>query len=963
MAQRYPTYDSSNRASLARPVNVDRADLREQAKGASAMAQSANQIMNFAFGKLEQKAKLEGQQYGAMNPQKAMKQSKGQDTVFDQYAYGAAVKVASAQIETEARNEMGKVLLEWKNNKADPELLRTKLDNINAGFSNALGNMDSLSAATLNETLTRLSNSVYLDYTEDWMKDQKDDLRTATYLGVDERLNNIELMGRQNITLEQFNDNLNAEIASLMGFMEGSDLTQKEISAAVINMRIRANKARVRGGFERATDKIAFAEEFKNDFDKRQGLASGLDEASQKTLYGEMNTKINSIDKRTTALHKSLDGKFSKIEEIVVDGLNPGSQLTELKKEAEAAGYGDLYMEIEQLEYNYENYYRPARLKSPEELQIIINEMQKTETASEEVLPEQKEIVENLEKILADIRSDRVDEEADLSNRFSSIEKIVSKGRNPGFNHLEKLLADAEEVGDQEMIEKTTMLINSTKVLQRANDMSAEALQGEINDIQASINNSDEVSEYQQDLLINLQNILDRKETERADEDAKLTEMMEVLSQGYPLNDELQKELSDILTRYKDDEIRDKLATVISQVTQLDAAEDMSVIELGRVIDSIDKVLQKKGADEDALKLVEGLQSLKKNMINALESDPIGWAKKTREDFPEIAFTDDGNMDAQSVKNRIEWVNGWSAEMNITPQYLTQDESTALINAFSRADLNNKIVLINRVRENFDINTSAVWEQIHSNGKIGQNLAHLGTLSFYGNQDIVKDSLQGLEYDKEQVKEFFIEAGTTSSEMNEKIMTYIGGTYFPGNLIGNIQEVTKSAYKQRHINLKKDEFDPELFEQTFQEVAGAIYINGEKYGGIIEFDPEQSGTEHNLMIPNNIWAEGFPGLIEDMNEVDFLANNNNQRLHYVRNGQVVQFDTTDLDGEKFNKLKERFHFTNANADEVMISFYPAFSSDPQYLLDANGDPILLNLRGLQETVAKRRAANSNSWNR
>ena len=117
------------------------------------------------------------------------------------------------------------------------------------------------------------------------------------------------------------------------------------------------------------------------------------------------------------------------------------------------------------------------------------------------------------------------------------------------------------------------------------------------------------------------------------------------------------------------------------------------------------------------------------------------------------------------------------------------------------------------------------------------------------------------------------------------------------------------------------------------------------------------------MIPNNIWAEGFPVLIEDMNEVDFLANNNNQRLHYVRNGQVVQFDTTDLDGEKFNKLKERFHFTNANADEVMISFYPAFSSDPQYLLDANGDPILLNLRGLQETVAKRRAANSNSWNR
>ena len=52
MAQRYPTYNTENRTSLARPVNIDRADLREAQKSANAMSTGANQIMDFAFGKM-----------------------------------------------------------------------------------------------------------------------------------------------------------------------------------------------------------------------------------------------------------------------------------------------------------------------------------------------------------------------------------------------------------------------------------------------------------------------------------------------------------------------------------------------------------------------------------------------------------------------------------------------------------------------------------------------------------------------------------------------------------------------------------------------------------------------------------------------------------------------------------------------------------------------------------------------
>ena len=398
MAQRYPTYNTENRTSLARPVNIDRADLREAQKSANAMSTGANQIMDFAFGKMEQKAKIQGQEYGATNPQEAMKATKGQDTIFDQYAYGAAVKAASAQVETEARNEMGKTLLEWKNNKGTPEALQSKLHSINAGFSNAMGDMDAVSAMALNETLTRLSNSVYLDYTEDWMKDQKASLKTKTYEGIEQRHQAIEIMARQNISPEMFNENLAAEINSLTGFMEGTDQTPKEIAGAVLTMQKRAHKARVRGAFKRSEDKVGFLNEFQEDLKSKKGLARGLADADSISLISEMNTKINSVNKRTKAIHTALDKDFAALEKIAIDGLNPGNQLSELKKEAELAGYGMLYMQIEQLEANYENYYRPAREMNPEGLQREINKIQKMQSADGEVTDAERVLVENLER-------------------------------------------------------------------------------------------------------------------------------------------------------------------------------------------------------------------------------------------------------------------------------------------------------------------------------------------------------------------------------------------------------------------------------------------------------------------------------------------------------------------------------------------------------------------------------------
>lgn len=960
MAQRYPTYNTENRTSLARPVNIDRADLREAQKSANAMSTGANQIMDFAFGKMEQKAKIQGQEYGATNPQEAMKATKGQDTIFDQYAYGAAVKAASAQVETEARNEMGKTLLEWKNNKGTPEALQSKLHSINAGFSNAMGDMDAVSAMALNETLTRLSNSVYLDYTEDWMKDQKASLKTKTYEGIEQRHQAIEIMARQNISPEMFNENLAAEINSLTGFMEGTDQTPKEIAGAVLTMQKRAHKARVRGAFKRSEDKVGFLNEFQEDLKSKKGLARGLADADSISLISEMNTKINSVNKRTKAIHTALDKDFAALEKIAIDGLNPGNQLSELKKEAELAGYGMLYMQIEQLEANYENYYRPAREMNPEGLQREINKIQKMQSADGEVTDAERVLVENLEKILTDISGDRKDEEKSLDERFVSISKIVADGQNPGLEKIDALLKEAKELNYESMVADLEDLKKSTGVLQRARQMSQEALQGEINTMQREMDLNENVTDYDLKLLSNLEGILADKKKERKDEDEIINDAMEILSKGYGLDEEMTKELNDIFSRYKDDEIRDKLKNAVEAMALFEEVEDYSVKGIDQAIDKYQDQLDQIGANKNTLDVMEGLEEMRTKMVAALDQDPMAWAKKTREDFPELSYIEDANgnmvLDKESVKARVKWAKGWAGEMGIETTFFSDQDKKGMIAYYNSVGKDKKIAMIGNITETFGSDALEAFREIHGT-QDGRNLAHVGALSIGGNPYIVEDALRGYELAAEDVQVYFADGSTAKNTMDENLAIVMSGVRFPPHLMGSITSTAKHAYMARHIDKGLTDFDEEIWQEVLQESAGALIMNGEQYGGIITFDPDRMGKDHQLMIPNNIKAENFENIIERINP-ELFEHTTGAKLHYINRitQEVIPFDISTDD--KWEDLRDRFHFSNVDGDNVYLSLEPTTHYDPNrnqgvgFFVDANGENIVLNLRELANKLGK-----------
>ena len=959
MATRYPTYNSENRRSIAQVPSIDRADLREEAKSASAMAEGANKIMNYAFKKLDDKAKIQGEEYGAANPQEAMQQTKGQDTTFDQYAYGAAVKVASAQVETEARKEMGNALLEWKDSKGDPEGLKTKLFNINAGFSNAMGGMDAVSAASLNETLTRLSNSAYLDYTQGWMKEQRDALKTATYIGIDQRLKDAELMARSDISPELFNENLEFEIQSLTNMMQGTRLSEKEISSAVTTLVSRTHKARVRGEFLRAPDKQAYADSFQDDFNKKEGSSRGLGDQESKTLHNEMLTKINRLDTIRSSQLKAMDKKFGGLKEIVLKGFNTGPELIKLKNEAKELGYGDLYLEIEQLEEDFENYYRPMKEMNVEQAQEFINDLQDGALADEGMNERKIEIKEALESIFAKNKSNRADEDKSLNDRISTMEKIVNKGLDAGFKNMESLLAEAEEVGNVEAITKMTNLIEASKVLGRFNDMSQKALEGEINQLQYAISKN-KVNNYEVELLGNAEKILDNKKSNRADEDKVLQEVIGILKEGKKPTQKLNDEAAEIFSRYKDTDYQDLVSDALKTYALLELGEDLSAKDLKDVVDSVIAEAKQFGHDNQKNERIASLKKLQSNMKTALANDPVAWAEQTREDFPSLSFIEnaDGKMefDPESVKKRIEYMQAWSAEMNIEPKYFTEANKTDLINFYNVSNSEDKLRVITNISKTFGIDSLDALKELHDTTD-GKSLAHIGYLNFNGNQQIAQDAFLGMEMSAEDVVTYFPEGGDVKNVMNEEITVILAGQRFPPNTLAQIANTAKFAYMARHQQRGLDGFDNDLWEQSLQEASGAIYKNGQQFGGIIEFDPDRNGQKHQVMIPNNINANTFDKTImERLIPSVFMMNTNGATLHHVNEatGEVIPFDVSTED--KWNDLRDRFHLSSIDTDNVYISMYASTNYNYSenegigYFVDKDGEKIILNLRTLADDL-------------
>lgn len=280
---------------------IDMAAGREAARTSEAMARAMDRISSFAFKEVERRNTLQGSMLGASDPTRTLAQLQDQDPASfnagEAAAYNAAVKGLSAEIEVEAKREMGKQYLEAIEAGEDPTQLAERLDMVTLGFSDALGMMDPAAAQEVSLTLDSYRNAQFLNYSEDHIKKKKQENRAQGALNLETMTESLENMARSGMSDAVINKDIDKGVEAIGAMLRAQGYNEEEVADAMIRANRKAQIARVRGGFDRLEtpeERLEYADRLEADIGKDGGLARGISDDNAQTLVRNFRTAANS---------------------------------------------------------------------------------------------------------------------------------------------------------------------------------------------------------------------------------------------------------------------------------------------------------------------------------------------------------------------------------------------------------------------------------------------------------------------------------------------------------------------------------------------------------------------------------------------------------------------------------------------------------------------------------------------
>lgn len=318
MADRYPTTPGSvqQRAAIAVPRAPEQAALREQQRQLLGVSQAADRVVQFALKQERQQAELAGEHAGATAPEQTLQQFSDRDpfTVYERSAYDAAVRVSSARISTDALMAMREAHFEAVRDNQPPEELASRLASITAGFGEALEAVSPAARAELENRLRGQTQSLFLDHSEKWMREEAK-ANQAFQVRLFDEYSEIALNWGRNP--DGFSAQLDpdaeyqgpatpdAGLEAMLLDYEQQQLalgrSAGEAASDVIKLRTIAHIQRVRSEFANADDKADYLARFEQSLNEGGQLTRGLKGEKGQSLSREMVVEVNQLQSELRA--------------------------------------------------------------------------------------------------------------------------------------------------------------------------------------------------------------------------------------------------------------------------------------------------------------------------------------------------------------------------------------------------------------------------------------------------------------------------------------------------------------------------------------------------------------------------------------------------------------------------------------------------------------------------------------
>jgi len=398
------------------------------------------------------------------------------------------------------------------------------------------------------------------------------------------------------------------------------------------------------------------------------------------------------------------------------------------------------------------------------------------------------------------------------------------------------------------------------------------------------------------------------------------------VAQGLPVTpEELARFQLDAGTAPKGREI------VSSTLSRMRVSEAIRTMPIGQVEKNLKQLLGENATSDDIAFAQTTIAQHRKDVA----TDPLGVAER----FGVLPISEglplDGEVDPASVSaafsERINAAKAAGAHFGTTPKFFRPGEA-AQIEAAVKADPQRGLDIAAGLVDAAGPDADRVLREL---GSVAPAVSQSGALiAAGGNRQAAADLIAG--YGKTPEGKDFADMPNTKRLPEARKISGEALAYTPAEMNRLDQAAAAIARKRLYeagIDPKKDDAK-EIYQQAYQEAAGASFDNGVQFGGFADYDRGLFYSPKKVLLPPTVRADKFEDLMGALTDADLGGVK-------AKNGKAW----TARDFQRAMPVAVKGGFAFATGD-------PAGSS-PMFIVDENGNPIVLDLNDLRPVLEPR----------
>lgn len=354
------------------------------------------------------------------------------------------------------------------------------------------------------------------------------------------------------------------------------------------------------------------------------------------------------------------------------------------------------------------------------------------------------------------------------------------------------------------------------------------------------------------------------------------------------------------------------------------------------------------GASEAAAEVVRFAEKYVQDQRTMLGRDMLGLAQRkgtipavSALDLPAFSEAADGAAAAEALATQFQartaQARAVAQTYRTSPQFLRPDEK-AYLGEVARAGGERALRMVQAIIAGAGEDAPAVLEEI---GGTAPKLAQAGViLAMGGSTEAVRDALATVQTE-DQVR------GAQLPSLEPRVRTErtraVFGTAF-ARQPQDEQRIVAAADAITRTRLNREKIDPasstaqDIYERALQEAAGARFVNGFQYGGVVPYSRSIWSWNYRTLVPNAIRADRFPDVIGALRDEDLA------RLPVPpRTADGTPYRARDIRGAVPVAVRGGYRFALGD---------PA-SEDPRWIQGADGRPFVLDIEAMEAELRRR----------